>query len=51
MEEIESTITYLALGDSFTKGEGVIADDNFPNQLIQRLQVNHIQVKKLMFRK
>jgi lysophospholipase L1-like esterase len=47
MEEIESTITYLALGDSYTKGEGVIEDDNFPNQLKQRLQVNHIHVKKL----
>jgi lysophospholipase L1-like esterase len=47
MEEIESTITYLALGDSYTKGEGIIEDDNFPNQLKQRLQVNHIRVKKL----
>jgi lysophospholipase L1-like esterase len=47
MEELDNTITYLALGDSYTKGEGVNPDDNFPNQLIQRLQVEHIKVKGL----
>jgi len=47
MEESNTTITYIALGDSYTKGEGVNADDNFPNQLIQRLHVEHVEVKKL----
>lgn len=30
--------TYLALGDSYTIGEGVLSTDNFPNQLVQLLQ-------------
>lgn len=29
---------YLALGDSYTIGEGVAADKNFPNQLVSLLQ-------------
>ncbi len=47
MEESDNAITYLALGDSCTKGEGVNPDDNFPNQLIQRLQVEHIRVEEI----
>jgi hypothetical protein len=30
--------TYLALGDSYTIGEGVGATENFPNQLVQVLK-------------
>lgn len=29
---------YLALGDSYTIGEGVAASENFPNQLVTRLR-------------
>lgn len=47
MEEFDSIITYLALGDSYTKGEGVNCDDNFPNQLKQRLHIDKFRVKKL----
>ena len=47
MEEFDSLINYLALGDSYTKGEGVNPDDNYPNQLEQRFQVDKIKVKKL----
>jgi lysophospholipase L1-like esterase len=47
MEEFDSLITYLALGDSYTKGEGVNPDDNFPNQLEQRLNADKIKVTKL----
>lgn len=32
---------YLALGDSYTIGEGVAADKNFPNQLVSLLQEEH----------
>ena len=31
--------TYLALGDSYTIGEGVEEKDRYPNQLIQRLNI------------
>jgi acyl-CoA thioesterase-1 len=47
MEEFDSLINYLALGDSYTKGEGVNPDDNFPDQLGQRLQVDEINIQKL----
>jgi len=30
--------TFLALGDSYTIGESVLANDNFPNQLVQLLR-------------
>lgn len=32
---------YLALGDSYTIGEGVAADKNFPNQLVSLLQEDY----------
>lgn len=32
---------YLALGDSYTIGEGVAADKNFPNQLVSLLKEDH----------
>lgn len=31
------TLTYLALGDSYTIGEKVAAEDNFPNQVVKLL--------------
>lgn len=31
-------LTYLALGDSYTIGEGLKASDRYPNQLIQKLR-------------
>jgi lysophospholipase L1-like esterase len=31
----KKTMTYLALGDSYTIGESVPAEQNFPNQLVQ----------------
>jgi lysophospholipase L1-like esterase len=47
MEEFDSLINYLALGDSYTKGEGVNPDDSYPKQLEQRFHVDKIKVKKL----
>src|SRR5918997_1443288 len=31
------TYTYLALGDSYTIGEGLAEEDNFPNQVVRLL--------------
>lgn len=36
-----SKFSYLALGDSYTIGEGVNPDENFPNQLVRILQEDH----------
>ena len=40
-------ISYLALGDSYTIGESVPADQNFPNQLAEMLRKKGIEVKGL----
>lgn len=47
MEEFESFINYLALGDSYTQGVGVSTEDNYPHQLEQRLQADKIKIKNL----
>lgn len=36
--------TYLALGDSYTIGELVPMNDNFPHQTVRLLKANHIEV-------
>jgi len=38
------TYTYLALGDSYTIGEQVPAEDNFPNQTVRLLREMKLQV-------
>ncbi len=37
----DTTISYLALGDSYTIGESVPSDQRWPNQLAAQLLVNH----------
>lgn len=37
MGDTERPLKYLALGDSYTIGEGVPEDDRYPNQLVKRL--------------
>lgn len=39
-------ITYLALGDSYTIGESVPAEQNFPNQLFQLANAEGIEMEK-----
>lgn len=39
-----TTYTYLALGDSYTIGEGVPAEDNFPHQTVSLLKKAQIDV-------
>jgi lysophospholipase L1-like esterase len=41
----KKTITYLALGDSYTIGESVPAEENFPNQLAGMLRKKGMDVK------
>lgn len=36
-------LTYLALGDSYTIGESVPSDQNFPNQLVQMLRKKGVE--------
>lgn len=43
--DAKKTITYLALGDSYTIGEKVPAADNFPNQIVQLLRKQGLDVK------
>ncbi|GAA4330741.1 SGNH/GDSL hydrolase family protein [Mucilaginibacter gynuensis] len=38
------TVTYLALGDSYTIGEAVPADENFPNRLTAVLKQNDYNI-------
>lgn len=40
------TLTYLALGDSYTIGQSVPEADRFPNQLADNLQQNGLPMKK-----
>jgi lysophospholipase L1-like esterase len=39
---IEKTYSYLALGDSYTIGESVVAADNFPSQVARLLQKDKV---------
>lgn len=39
-------ISYLALGDSYTIGESVPLDQNWPHQLVRRLRTENIQVSE-----
>ena len=38
-------LTYLALGDSYTIGEMVREEDNFPFQLVENLRANEIEIQ------
>ena len=38
-------VRYLALGDSYTIGESVLAEDRWPNQLAKRLEAEGIQTR------
>jgi lysophospholipase L1-like esterase len=40
----KKTMNYLALGDSYTIGEAVPAEENFPNQLVQMFRKKGIDV-------
>jgi len=42
---VQKTYTYLALGDSYTIGEKVTAEENFPNQVIQLLKEKDFDFK------
>jgi lysophospholipase L1-like esterase len=41
----KKTLSYLALGDSYTIGESVPAEENFPNQLAQMLRKKGVDMK------
>jgi lysophospholipase L1-like esterase len=43
----KDTITYLALGDSYTKGESVVWEQNWPNQLVAKLNDTNVLVKNI----
>lgn len=38
------TLTYLALGDSYTIGESVKEDERYPNQLVKILKNNGLPI-------
>lgn len=40
----DTTLTYLALGDSYTIGQSVPSTQSFPFQLVSQLKSNHYQV-------
>lgn len=42
---VEESIKYLALGDSYTIGQGVEESERWPNQLIDQLQANDFTVE------
>lgn len=42
----KKTYSYLALGDSYTIGEKVAAEENFPNQVVQLLRHEKLNFKK-----
>lgn len=44
-EQLPITINYLALGDSYTIGQGVSPEQRWPNQLIVRLEGNDFEVE------
>jgi hypothetical protein len=43
MTEPKKAYTYLALGDSYTIGQSVMASENFPNQTVQLLNQAELQ--------
>lgn len=44
--DVEEAIKYLALGDSYTIGQGVEVTERWPNQLTDELQTNNYPVEK-----
>jgi lysophospholipase L1-like esterase len=44
--EMEQPYQYLALGDSYTIGEGVGELERYPNQLVQKLAIEGIQMEQ-----
>lgn len=44
---VKPKIKYLALGDSYTIGQGVSISDNFPNQLVDKLIDNGLELDEL----
>ena len=46
-EEITQPISYLALGDSYTIGQGVAESERWPNQLSDTLRALDYEVEKL----
>lgn len=44
---VKPKIKYLALGDSYTIGQGVSINDNYPNQLVNKLIVNGLELDEL----
>lgn len=45
--EVPQAIKYLALGDSYTIGQGVTAPERWPNQLVDELEQNDYEVPLL----
>lgn len=41
---MQNTLRYLALGDSYTIGESVASERNYPNQLVSKLQENEVAI-------
>lgn len=41
----QNRLTYLALGDSYTVGEGITEEDNWPNQLVRSLRKLRLDFK------
>lgn len=44
---VKPKIKYLALGDSYTIGQGVSINDNYPNQLVNKLIDNGLELDEL----
>jgi lysophospholipase L1-like esterase len=42
--EMKAQLTYLALGDSYTIGEAVPAEGNFPNQIVNMLRAKGMEI-------
>lgn len=45
-DQLPRTINYLALGDSYTIGQGVSPEQRWPNQLIVRIEENDFEVER-----
>lgn len=45
--EVNNPLRYLALGDSYTIGQGVSVEDRWPNQLVKALKSRGIKIKEL----
>ena len=48
-EQSEGNLTFLALGDSYTIGQGVDAHERFPNQLTEMLGAVNLSFKEVKF--